>query len=382
MKNVFLQKTTLVERNFTPIRSFYELLGPVRKLRKELGLTPNDLAVLTALISFLPREGRRDRPDVDPSMSIVFPSNAKLAERANDVDERTLRRCLGRLASSGLITRKNSANCKRFPLRYGGSIRDAFGFDLLPLMQRHESLSRQAEEADRELERIRSLKAEALALRAAVLERPDLAVNDLAVVTAMRNLLRRSTLTVKALLEAIRQLRAMAGEVVESYGERSAPITSDCYTKRTAQPEERRETTEMTGRDGQNVRHKESTKIDFKTEPCGKDKPQERKANDTANALKRDPTTMQWEDFKNVSAFYPEPKRAEELTSIVIEMGKHLQIRQEQLLKSISFLGLGRVLLLIDYLMDRVGDIVNPEAYLMILANNAHRNVDQRIHLL
>ena len=41
-----------------PCPNPYELLGPVRVLRKELGLTTNDLAVLTALISFLPRKER------------------------------------------------------------------------------------------------------------------------------------------------------------------------------------------------------------------------------------------------------------------------------------------------------------------------------------
>jgi hypothetical protein len=53
---------------------------------------------------------------------------------------------LSRLDAAGLIDRKNSANGKRFPLRYGGIIRDAFGIDLNPLMQNHDTLAAESVE--------------------------------------------------------------------------------------------------------------------------------------------------------------------------------------------------------------------------------------------
>ena len=95
--------------------TIYELLGPVRALRKELGLTSNDITVLTALISFLPRDRHTTNGETPPKLTVVFPSNASLSERANGVDERTLRRCLGRLDAAGLIDRKNSAKANASP---------------------------------------------------------------------------------------------------------------------------------------------------------------------------------------------------------------------------------------------------------------------------
>ncbi len=56
MKHQNKPRTALAELTDLPYPNPYELLGPVRILRKELGLTTNDLAVLTELISFLPRE--------------------------------------------------------------------------------------------------------------------------------------------------------------------------------------------------------------------------------------------------------------------------------------------------------------------------------------
>lgn len=372
MKTVFTPQIALAKPIRTPKLSFYELLGPVRKLRTKLGLTPNDLAVLTALISFLPREGGPGNADIEPGMMVVFPSNAKLAERANDVDERTLRRCLSRLTNAGLITRKNSANGKRFPLRYNGKIRDAFGFDLRPLFDRHDSLIKQASQADQEREKLRSLRAEALALRASVMERPDLAADDLVNVTAMRNILRRATLTAKVLLEVIGQLRAMAANGPASFGERTARATQNCADP-SALAEIGLEPLQMTASNGQNVRHIESTKIDL-NRTNGNEDIQSGCANRTSNALKRDPSKMAWDDFKNVAGFFPKPPQSpSELKSIVIEMGRFLKIQQDQLFRSVERLGIGKVLLLIDYLLERAEDIVNPGAYLQrVMANTMH----------
>ena len=58
MRHASKTPTALAELTRLPCPNPYGLLGPVRALRKILGLTTNDLAVLTALISFLPREGR------------------------------------------------------------------------------------------------------------------------------------------------------------------------------------------------------------------------------------------------------------------------------------------------------------------------------------
>ena len=86
MKHQHKARTALAERTNLPCPNPYELLGPVRVLRKRLGLTTNDLAVLTALISFLPREKRGGLDSRQIALTVVFPSNASLSERANGLD--------------------------------------------------------------------------------------------------------------------------------------------------------------------------------------------------------------------------------------------------------------------------------------------------------
>jgi replication initiation protein RepC len=219
MRHVTQTRTALAEPRAIACPTIYELLGPVRALRKELGLTSNDVTVLTALISFLPRDRHTTNGETPPKLTVVFPSNASLSERANGIDERTLRRCLGRLDAAGLIDRKNSANGKRFPLRYGGIIRDAFGIDLNPLIQNHDALAAEALKVAEERERLRSLRAEALALRASLLQDQHLNEARLSSLGTIRNILRRATLTADAVLQIIAGLRELEANAAQSYGE-------------------------------------------------------------------------------------------------------------------------------------------------------------------
>ncbi len=254
--------TALAERTSLPCPNPYELLGPVRVLRKELGLTTNDLAVLTALISFLPRQEREFQDIQRLTLTVVFPSNASLSERANGLDERTLRRSLGRLSAAELIERKNSANGKRFPLRYGGIIRDAFGIDLKPLIQRYGSLETQALQLTEERERLRSLKAEALALRASLLQQTRFDEAKLSTLNMIRNVLRRATLTVDAVLSVISELRALGADTDASYGEHHAaakPGTEDNLQAVEHRPHAP-DSNDLPATNGQNVRHIESIK--------------------------------------------------------------------------------------------------------------------------
>jgi len=335
-------------------RSPYELLTPVRALRKELGLTPNDLAVLAGLISFLPRDGQEKIPRAKDALTIVFASNAALAERANGLDERTIRRCISRLSAAGLVARRNSANGKRFPLRYCGIIRDAFGFDLAPLIERQDELAAQAAQVAQERERLRSLRAEALALRAAALLQPDLGQTDLSLLDSIRTVLRRSTLTIDGVLALIGDLRKLASGHPAGFGERSSTQVMSTHTN----PRESAETPELTARNGQNVRHIESTQIEFNK--TGTTKPQQT----PAAPLNRDPATMSWDEFRHVAGFYPTPPRdAESLTRMLLDLGRMLRIGQDRLLRGLRHSGPGRMLLTLDYLIARADAIRNPAAY-------------------
>jgi replication initiation protein RepC len=344
----------------------YELLGPVRILRKDLGLTTNDLAVLTALISYLPRQRHDTTRRNDIELTVVFPSNASLSQRANGIDERTLRRSLGRLAAAKLIERKNSANGKRFPLRYEGVIRDAFGIDLKPLLQSYDTLAARASKLTEAHERLRSLKSEALALRASLLQDMRLNEAQLSNLAVIKNLLRRASLTADAVLRIISSLRELGADGQASHGERlgSAKCLDNTREEAFDEPQHEHFNRTMPARNGQNDRHIESIEKEFKDIPALTTPTTASKTTSTPSTNK-DPATMAWEDFTHVASFFPEaPQTGEALTRVLFDLGRMLRIRQEKLVRCLQSAGAGRLLLIFDYLLRRADAIRQPEAYL------------------
>ncbi|MGZ2461804.1 plasmid replication protein RepC [Rhizobium anhuiense] len=107
-----------------------------------LGLTDRALSVLNALLSFYPEQQLSDGRGL-----IVFPSNNQLTVRAHGITGTTLRRHLAALVDAGLIIRKDSPNGKRYAHKDGsGSIKDAFGFSLAPMLARSEELAHMAQQ--------------------------------------------------------------------------------------------------------------------------------------------------------------------------------------------------------------------------------------------
>jgi replication initiation protein RepC len=106
-----------------------------------IGVGDRSLAVLNALLSFLP-----DNELSADNGLVVFPSNVQLSMRAHGMANATLRRHLAALLECGLITRKDSPNGKRYSRKgRGGEITDAFGFSLAPLLARAQELQQAAE---------------------------------------------------------------------------------------------------------------------------------------------------------------------------------------------------------------------------------------------
>lgn len=341
MRQVFSDRPALAERSDVPGTNPYRVIEPIRALRKELGLTPNDLVTLQALISFMPKKtGQAD------SMTIVFPSNASLTERTNGLNERTIRRCIGRLVDSGLIQRRDSATRKRFPLRYGGIIRDAFGFDLQPMFDRERELTDHAEQLAGDQEKIRSLRAEALALRVEALRqaKDDETVSFL---QNARNTLRRATLKAEEIVELIKKLAGLARATIREFpaGNRDAQETM---------PDK------MSGNDGQNVRHVEPTRLIIKRVKA------DVRATPQAQE-RRVPTTMAWTDLKNVSEFFPnEPRDHQSVVRILADIGTLLRIEQSRIMKHFREQGPGRLLIALDELVSRAstGQVKSTNAYL------------------
>ena len=341
----------------------YELLGPVRVIRKDLSLTSNDVTVLAALISFLPRDQSPNSRGTQRKLTIVFPSNAHLTERANGIDERTLRRCLGRLEAAGLIKRKSSANGKRFPLRYGGIIRDAFGIDLAPLMQSHDALAARASKITEERERLRSLKAEALALRASLLQDEHLDEARLSALGTIRNLLRRATLTADTVLQIIAGLRELGANAAQSYGECHGSSAHADQVQSHDQAFSGECANEMSAKNGQNDRQIESIKKE-NIKKNTHEKQTNAYKSVGAQTMNRDPAKMAWTDFSHVADFFPDPPRTgEALNRVLFDIGRLLRIRQEKLMRGLQNTGAGRLLLILDYLLGKGEEIRQPEAY-------------------
>jgi replication initiation protein RepC len=114
----------------------WKLFRALCEARPKLGLTDRALALLNALLSFHPKAELSAADGL-----VVFPSNAQLSLRSNGMAEATIRRHLAALVEAGLISRKDSANGKRYARRDGeGTLNEAFGFSLAPLLARAEEI--------------------------------------------------------------------------------------------------------------------------------------------------------------------------------------------------------------------------------------------------
>lgn len=202
------------------------VLALLRQAAPRLGLKPPVLATLDVLLSFLPpKRGHHT----------VFASNESLVERRNGVSERTIRRHVEQLIECGLIVRRDSPNRKRYTRRNrtdGLCLR--FGFDLSPLYERLQEIARIAAEMQALRERLDYMRAK---LRAAV--QSTLALDPE----------HPQALSVLALLR--RKLSLSDCETLLA-GLPQAPVEKPL--------EDAVETKEMTGGDGQNVRHHQSSK--------------------------------------------------------------------------------------------------------------------------
>ncbi|MGA0542394.1 plasmid replication protein RepC [Neotabrizicola sp. VNH66] len=130
----------------------WEILRELSKAQAAFGVTERDLTVLQGLLSFFPEDCLR--PDAG---TVVFPSNRALCERLNGMACSTMRRHLARLVETGLLSRRDSPNGKRYA-RKDGEERISFGLDLAPLYQRAEEIVRAAEAVRAAETRLRRLR--------------------------------------------------------------------------------------------------------------------------------------------------------------------------------------------------------------------------------
>ena len=145
------------------IPSKWALLDRLAEAREAFGLKDRQVAVLRALLSFVPGDAL-PRGEA----GVVFASNRALSERLHGMPESTLRRHLARLVGAGVIARRDSPNRKRFALRGPEPLR--FGLDLAPLVEAEARILAAAEATHRRTTELRGLR---MRLRVAIMAAVD-----------------------------------------------------------------------------------------------------------------------------------------------------------------------------------------------------------------
>ena len=122
--------------------------------RPKLAISDRALSVLNALLSFYPKAELAGNEGL-----VVFPSNTQLSLRTHGMAETTLRRHIAALVEAGLLVRRDSPNGKRYVRRdREGTIGEAFGLSLAPLLARAGEIETLAAEVSAErllLQRLR-----------------------------------------------------------------------------------------------------------------------------------------------------------------------------------------------------------------------------------
>ena len=353
-----------------------DIVAAVNTCSRDLGIRQGAVVVLDALLSCLPCRGAdgREMPVSPLTLLTVYASNETLCVRAKGLTDRQLRRHLETLEAAGLIRRRDSANGKRFPVMQHGKPIGAFGLDLSPLFAQSDELLALALSRREEADELRGLRAQILRLRAACAEL-QLSEGLATFIDGLRNLVRRSSLTLIEARAALSQLTAVLSsnatpqpvaaceaEQVEqrlsSKAEAHDPTSPtetttdsnttgaapEAFQSLTAEACDIAPTNQTPGSDGRNVRHIEQD-------------------SDTKKRRREAEDLLSWTMLTEVSAFYVQPTSAQEATRIAFEFGKMLRISQDILVSAASRLGLWELLRLEDRMAKQIGNILNPDAY-------------------
>ncbi len=194
----------------------WSLLQVIEDIREPLGLKSTSISLLRAMISFI--KGNHITAAGDDG-HVCFASNAALAKRTH-VSVQTVERHIAKLVSLGLLTRRSSANGKRWARRdRNGRVVLATGLSLLPLSERFPEFLQLNQIHQDSLAKLSLLRDKCvIALSQLKPHLPDRSDLETFFQTA-RNLLRRRVPTeaLSALLQDITQeLQSLTGEEAEN----------------------------------------------------------------------------------------------------------------------------------------------------------------------
>ncbi|MBU0780655.1 MAG: replication protein C [Alphaproteobacteria bacterium] len=351
--------TVAQQPHFCPVRR-RDLLAAVNTAAKDLGLRPASVVVIDALLSCLPCKDPKtgtDSPITPLTLLTVYAANATLCFRAKGITDRQLRRHLETLEDVGLITRKDSANGKRFPIQRSGKVIGAFGIDLSPLLARSAEIIELAHRRRDDAAELRGLRSCIQSLRITCLGL-DVDTEATNFLDSIRNILRRATTTVieaRAIISKLKGIIAAACAVtrpVQTSNETEIyiPVKASCVAqKHNAEPHETSAT------DGQNDRHKEPTKSYTKKV--------------TPQSL-----TNLWQRLTHIRNFYPDmPRSDHHALQIVYEFGKMLRIDPDILASGIASKGWQVALEAQNEIAARVATIADPTGYFGRLLRTGNR---------
>ncbi|MFW8634839.1 plasmid replication protein RepC [Cribrihabitans pelagius] len=233
-----------------PKQAFWVILENLKTAKAAFGLKDRHFGLLQALISFV-----KERES--SGAWVVFASNEKLCQRANEMGERTMRRHIARLVECGLLRRSSSPNGKRYVHRArGGEVVQAYGFDLTPLLERAREIALRAAEAEEEAARVRLLRDRLSTLRR---NWPIGSEEDDQIRLALRR---------RLCSEELEQL-------IAAFSPAPPQAEAEAITSSETSPEAvetRPETADLSAADGQSVRHHQRSiqkKIDSECEGTG-----------------------------------------------------------------------------------------------------------------
>ncbi len=336
--------------------------------RAAFGLSHRDLAVLQALLSFHPTR------DLDPGAGdlIVFPSNKSICGRLNGMPCSTMRRHLAKLVDSGLITRRDSPNGKRYRRRYG-PIQASYGFDLTPLVVRGAEITKAAKQAQAEGERIKYLREQISLMRrdlTALVDHCRKAKTQKMDLAAVENLIDQVSRTLRRKL-TVDKLEAIHSEL--------EVILSETRAARSPV-----ETTEMSTSDVHSEQHiqssdinrseKESERIDDQVVVFedARGKPVTRKSDRTTDERSSVPMALLLSSCREIAAFAENGIRSmNDLVRAAERSVPMMGISGDAWMQAKSVMGAGEASVVIAAMLERFEEIKSPGAYLRSLCIRA-----------
>ncbi|APG49117.1 plasmid replication protein RepC [Phaeobacter porticola] len=332
----------------------WDILSALTKAAPEFGVSHRTLSVLKALMTFLPEQ----MISAERGGTVVFPSNRKLSERLNGMPESTLRRHLAKLVETGIVSRHDSPNRKRFARNIGSNRAVAYGFDLSPLAVHTAQVQAIAAEAALKAERIAVLRDRLALLRQEIL------TSDLQLPPLPRETLERARLTLRRRADEA-DLIALIDALTDIVATLPAPQTQNTQLETCAA------SAEMSGSDNHNERHIQYLNKSI-SDSEGSPQPATKEAEDTSTQSIEEPLQDVLSSCHEYKQFFPDGIRSwHDLTRTACQLVPMMGIEQPVFHEAERIMGTQKASTLVLCMLERLGEIRSPGAYLRRLSQQA-----------